>query len=48
MLAFVLVIGVTACGNSSGQSVSRQDTKGQIDNHPAEDRGVDSSDGTLA
>ena len=43
MLAFVLVIGVTACGNNSGQSVSRQDTTGQIENHSAEDRSVDSA-----
>ena len=29
MLVFVLAIGVTACGNNSGQSESRQDTIGR-------------------
>ena len=39
MIAFVLVIGATACGNNSGQSESRQDTIGQTENHSAEDSG---------
>ena len=33
MLAFVLAIGATACGNSNGQSESGQNAIEQIDNH---------------
>ena len=36
MLVFVLVFGVTACGNNSGQSDSRQDTTEQIEDHSAD------------
>lgn len=36
MFAFILVIGVTACGNNSGQSESRQDTIGQTEDHSAD------------
>lgn len=42
MLAFILVIGVTACGNSSGQPESKQDTIGQIEDRSAEDSAADS------
>lgn len=42
MLVFVLAIGVTACGNSSGQTESRQGTIGQIEDHSAEGSTVDS------
>lgn len=42
MLVFVLAIGATACGNNSGQSESRQDITGRIDDHSAEDSTVDS------
>lgn len=41
MLSFVLAIGMTACGNSSGQPESRQDTIGQMEGNTAEDRTVD-------
>lgn len=41
MLAIVWVSGLTACGNNSGQPESRQDTTGQIEDHPAEDSTVD-------
>ena len=36
MLVFVLVFGVTACGNNSGQSDSRQDATEQIEDHSAD------------
>ena len=36
MLVFVLVFGVTACGNNSGQSNSRQDVTEQIEDHSAD------------
>ncbi|MBD5511516.1 MAG: hypothetical protein HDR08_09740 [Lachnospiraceae bacterium] len=37
MLSLVLLIGVTACGNNSGQSESRQDTIGQIEGSSGKD-----------
>ena len=43
MLAFVLVIGVTACGNNSGQSESGQGTIEKIEDHSVEDSTVNSA-----
>ena len=48
MLSFVLAIGTTACGNSSGQPESRQDTIGQMEGNTAEDNIVDSVSGPVA
>ena len=42
-LSLILLIGAPACGNNSGQSESRQDTIGQIEDHFAEDSTVDSA-----
>ncbi len=43
MLSLILLIGATACGNSSGQSEGGQDTIGQIEDHSAGDSTVDSA-----
>ncbi|MBD5524321.1 MAG: flavodoxin [Lachnospiraceae bacterium] len=47
MLSLVLLIGTTACGNNSGQSESRQDITGQIEDHSA-DSIVDSASEPVA
>lgn len=48
MSALILLIGITACGNNSGQSESRQDTAGQTEEHTEEDSAADSAGEAVA